>query len=138
MPEPAIDRVRCLVQSHADACLADLAASGCIPRPPESHRLTASGWSVLVIAMAAPVDAPDLTECDRACLTLLAGLSQPISGVLARRELEKRGIGIFGLATVKRSLARLKRLDLVCNSRHRKRGYYLPDNLPLFNRLIAG
>jgi len=34
-----------------------------------------------------------------------------------RRELERRRIGIFGEATVKRSLARLKHLGLICNSR---------------------
>jgi hypothetical protein len=41
-------------------------------------------------------------------------------------------MGPYGLATVKRALARLKRLGLICGSRRRPRGYWLPDAEPLF------
>jgi Fe2+ or Zn2+ uptake regulation protein len=81
--------------------------------------------------------APDLTECDRHCLTLLATQQRPISCYQLCKELESRGIGVWGIATVKRSLARLKRLGAVANSRKRPRGYYLPEKQSLFLRHLG-
>lgn len=94
---------------------------------------SANGWTVLVIACPAPVadSTPGLTQCDRDCLTLLAQAAEPLSGVCVRRELEKRGIGVWGLITVKRSLAKLRRLGLVSNARKGARGYFLPEAAPL-------
>jgi hypothetical protein len=81
-------------------------------------------------------DVPGLTECDRDCLAYLAAACEPLSAARVRRELEKKGIAIHAEITVKRSLARLKRLGLVANSRKTPRGYYLPENLPLFRHLF--
>jgi hypothetical protein len=79
---------------------------------------------------------PGLTECDRDCLAFLAAAREPLSAARVRRELEKKDIAIHAEITVKRSLARLKRLGLVCNRRKAPRGYYLPENLPLFRHLF--
>jgi hypothetical protein len=80
---------------------------------------------------------PELTQCDRDCLTLLAMQQCPISAYKMCKEIEHRGIGVWGIATVKRSLSRLKRRGLVANSRKRPRGYYLPEKRPLFHRHLA-
>ena len=45
--------------------------------------------------------------------------------VRIRHLLEKKDIGVWGEATVKRSLAKLRKLKLICNSSHRPRGYFL-------------
>src|SRR5262249_36785544 len=115
MPEP-IDRAHSLVGGYARQLLLDLQHAG-QPRA-ETALVSEGGWTVLVMSSPSPggQDVPDLTECDRDCLRLLAGLREPISAVRARKEMEARGIGIYGVATVKRSLARLHlRLKLVCN-----------------------
>jgi len=133
---PAEDRVRPLVSGHAEACLQGLRHSGQPPRP-EAVVRTGGGWTVLLVAFGTPPGeaAAGLTDCDRDCLALLAQARQPLSAVRVHRELEQRGIGIWGIATVNRPLARLKRMELVHNSRHSPRGYYLAENLPLFQQL---
>ena len=92
---------------------------------------------MLLVAFGTPPgeEVAGLTECDRDCLALLAQACEPLSAARVRRELEGRGIGIWGIATVKRSLARLKRIELIHNSRHSPRGYDLAENLPLFQQL---
>jgi hypothetical protein len=53
-------------------------------------------------------------------------------------DLEKRGLGVYAEITVKRSLAKRRRWQLVANRRRAPRGYYLPENLPLFRHLCRG
>src|SRR5262249_28127748 len=55
-------------------------------------------------------DVPDLIECDRDCLRLLGQLRQPMSAVRIRKGMEVRGIGIYGVATVKARLPTCSRL----------------------------
>jgi hypothetical protein len=101
-----IDRAGSLLRAYRDLLLDDLKRCGDVPRC-SAATASADGWSVLVIACPAPAadGAAGLTQCDRDCLTLLAQSPEPVSGVRVRRELEKRGIGVWGEATVKRSLA---------------------------------
>src|SRR5262245_5897938 len=49
----------------------------------------------------------------------LAQLDEPVSVARAHKEMERRGLAIWSLITVKRCLARLKRLGLVANSARR-------------------
>ena len=110
-------------------------ASGALP-----HALSllaqAHGWSALVIltpsALGEGIDG--LSQCDRDCLTLLAQATVPLSGVSVRKQLEKRGIGIWGIATVKRSLAKLRKMKLICNSKKGARGYSIPDVSPIVRK----
>ena len=51
--------------------------------------------------------------------------------------MERRGIAIYGEATVKRSLAKLKRQGLVRNSRKAPRGYSLPETFSLGAELAS-
>jgi hypothetical protein len=135
-----VDKVRVLVNAHAQACLADLTQAACAPRP-EVGAQSGGGWRLLLIATPAPAaaEAHELTECDRDCLVLLAQAPGSLSAVRVRRELERRKIGIHGLSTVKRSLAKLRlRLGLIGNSRRAPRGYYLPANSPLFRNASHG
>jgi hypothetical protein len=126
------DTLLALLMGHARACLAEVRQAG--ETRPEAVLHENAGWTILLTVFPTPTsnELPGLTECDRACLVLLAQAQEPLSGYRARKELERRQFGIFGLATVKRSLARLKRLGLICNSRRRPRGYALPSTLPLF------
>jgi hypothetical protein len=139
MPEQraGVDAVRSLVQGYAQECLGDLAQRGDVPRP-EAAVVEGGGWTVLVVAFPTPPGehVPGLTDCDRDCLALLAKVQEPLSAARVRRELEKRGTAIHAEITVKRSLARMKRRGLVGNSRRAPRGYYLPENLPLFRHLF--
>jgi hypothetical protein len=135
MPEQpsGVDRVRSLVLGHARALADDLTAAGAAPRP-EAAVEAGGGWTILVAALPTPAgeDVPELTNCDRDCLLLLTGAQEPLSAARVCRQLDKRGLAVWSLITVKRSLAKLKRLGLLGNRRRAPRGYYLPDNLPLF------
>ena len=49
--------------------------------------------------------------------------------------LEKRKLGPYSLATVKRALSRLhKEVKIIANQRTGTRGYFLPERLPLFRK----
>jgi hypothetical protein len=130
------DPVRAAVAAHAEACLAALRQTGSDPHPEAAVR-ERDGWTVLLVAFRTPPhgEVPGLSDCDRDCLTLLAGSREPLSAARVRKELEKRGVGVHGLITVKRSLSRLKRRGLVSNSRYRPRGYHLEDAQPLLDHL---
>jgi hypothetical protein len=78
-----------------------------------------------------------LTPCEADCLVLLAQVQRPLSGVRVHRELDRRNIGIYGLATVKRALAHLKRIQLISNSRTSPRGYYLPESRGLMRQIVS-
>jgi Fe2+ or Zn2+ uptake regulation protein len=75
-----------------------------------------------------------LTESARDCLALLSQAREPLSAARVRRDLERHGVGIYGIATVKRALIKLLQLGLVGNSRKSPRGYYLIGPGPLFRR----
>jgi hypothetical protein len=135
--QPGADLIRPLVWEQAQACLARLQQSGQGPCPEAALR-AGGGWTVLVIAFPSPdgQPCPGLTDCDRDCLALLGQVQEPLSGVRVHQQLEERG-DLHGLITVKRSLAKLKQLRLVSNSRTAPRGYYLPEKLPLFQHLLS-
>jgi hypothetical protein len=108
--------------------------------PHEAAVEAGGGWTVLVAALPTPAgeDVPGLTDCDRDCLLLLTGAQEPLSAARVCRDLEKRGLGVYAEITVKRALAKLKRWQLVANRKRAPRGYYLPENLPLFRHLCRG
>jgi hypothetical protein len=135
MDSNPIDRVRSLVAGHGHALMADLLKSNAAPRA-EAASLNESGWSVLVLAFPCrPAEGtPGLTQCDRDVITLLGQAPEPLPASRIRKDLEQVGIGVYGIATVKRSLARLLRLGIVANSKRTPRGYYLPETLPLVRR----
>jgi len=43
-------------------------------------------------------------------------------------------LAVEGIATVKRSLARLRRLTLISNARRGARGYFLPEARPIVKK----
>jgi hypothetical protein len=130
------DRLRLRVIIHAHQCLQDLQKLDMVPQP-EAVLCSGGGWTVLLVTYPTPAgaDPSGLSDCDRDCLCLLAQVSRPLSAARVRNELEKRG-RIWGIATVKRSLAGMKRLKLVCNSRRRPRGYWIEDCM-LIARTLA-
>jgi hypothetical protein len=136
MPDSPIDPVRSLVVGHGSACLLELEQSAAIPRA-EATLQQGTRWALLVLALPVPAGQgiPGLTECDRDCLALLARSNEPLSAARVRRELERGTGGVYAEITVKRSLTRLKRLGIVCNSRRRPRGYFLPEALPLLRHI---
>jgi hypothetical protein len=136
MSAPDAERVASLLSAHAQACLLALQRDGAAPRPAASVK-AAGGWVVLALAApSSPGDAaPQLSDCDVDCLALLAQCQEPMSAARLRRELERRGLAVWSVVTVKRSLARLRRLGVVGNSRRRPRGYWLAADLPLFRRV---
>ena len=131
------EHVREVTRAHAESCLAALQTTGEVAQA-EAVLRAAGGWSVLLIAFPTPKDEQAdvcLSGCEKACLALLGQFSEPIPGLRACAELERRGLGIYGEATVKRALARLKSLGLVANARKKRRGYFLPESSPLYRRL---
>jgi hypothetical protein len=136
MPEQprGVDRFTSLAEGHAEALLDDLIEAGVVPRQGVTAR-SRGDWTVVLLAMPTPAAGLlPLTECDVDCIKLLVGASEPLSGARACRELDRLGIGVHGESTVKRSLARLKRLGLARNSRRSPRGYSFADAGPLFRR----
>jgi hypothetical protein len=134
-----VERVRAALCQHLESCLTILQASVTVAQVEVELRV-ASNWSVLLIAFPTPKNQSDsvcLSDCEKACLALLGQLSEPISGLRACGELERRGLGIYGEATVKRALARLKNRGFIANARTKRRGYYLPEASPLHRHLIS-
>jgi hypothetical protein len=126
-----------IVNRHLQSCLGELLQAGL--SHPDAAVHTGGVWTVLFAVFPSAPEAdntPPLIECDRNCLTLLARMQRPLSGCRICKEIERQGLGIWGVVTVKRSLAKLKRLDLVCNSRRRPRGYFLPEQGSLFLRTL--
>jgi hypothetical protein len=109
--------------------------------PPRQHRirLQTAGCSITLSVSPVGAGAPSpvgQTECEEACLTLLAQLrGEPISGRRAVKEMERRGIGIFGEATVRRALRRLKQDGEICGCRQGRPGYFLPTALPIVKEI---
>jgi hypothetical protein len=136
----AEDRVRPVLTQHAHSCLVRLEKTNEKPRSEAALRAD-GGWTVLVIAYPTANGHDEsklaLTPCECDCLTLLAQVKRPLSGVRIHRELDRRNIGIYGLATVKRALAHLKRIQLVSNSRTSPRGYYLPESRGLMRQIAS-
>jgi hypothetical protein len=133
-PQPPADGVRSLVAGCAQALLTDLTRSGEGARTEVASR-AGGGGTVLALAFPSPSTerAADLTDCDRDCLKLLAGADRPLSAVKVHRELRKRHT-LWGETTVKRSLARMKRMKILYNSRVSPKGYFLPEALPIVRR----
>ncbi len=114
MPEPPPTHpVDALVAAHARACLADLLAASDVPQTVTAVQ-QGKGWAVLVVAVPATLgeSLPELTACDRDCLGLLAQAQEPLSAARVCRELDRRNLAIWAEITVKRSLAKLRRLGL--------------------------
>jgi hypothetical protein len=142
MQHPGQSEAECVreeISQHLRSCLTILREAGMVAQV-EAVLRVAGDWSVLLIAFPTPknqyVDVC-LSDCEKACLALLAQLSEPISGLRACGELERRGLGIFGEATIKRALARLKNRGLIANARTKRRGYYLPETSPLHRHLAS-
>ncbi|MFO0929420.1 MAG: hypothetical protein U0736_20725 [Gemmataceae bacterium] len=124
-PAP-IHPARSLAAAHAHAFLAELLARG---EPPavDTAACADGGQTVLVMRYPTPAGGqPALGPCDLDCLRLLAAGGR-LTAERLRDELEARRFGIHSIATVKRSLKRLRDLGLVCSSRHSPRGYHLAD-----------
>jgi len=133
------ETVRPVVSNHAQACLTGLQQTGERPRAEAALR-AGQVWGVLVIAFPTQEEGEGErppTQCEQDCLALLAQAGKPLSGVRVCRELDKRGLGVYGVATVKRALARLKRKGLISKSRTSPRGYFLPEALPLYQHLAS-
>src|SRR5262249_43272533 len=109
--------VQSLLDQHPPPLPADFLSSQAPPHPVVS---TVRPPNPTVIVAAFPPlpdhDAPDLTECDQAILTLLAGRIINVPARRIRNELETRGLYVCSLDTIKRSLRKLKALPLVVNS----------------------
>src|SRR5215831_3417101 len=90
--------VQSLVDKHARACLADFLHSPGNSRPVVAI-VRAPGATVVVAAFppSADHDVPDLTECDQAVLTLLAGKNIHFPAQRIRDELETKGLYICSL-----------------------------------------
>src|SRR5262245_47235378 len=128
-----VDKIRSLVEGYADACLCDLRDAADAPRQQVTVQ-GAGGWTVFLAVFPTPraADTLALTECERHCLALLARKRFPVPAARLRTELERFGADTtFGIATVKRALARLKAAGLVGNRKRGLRGYFLLDDLPL-------
>ena len=134
MDDRLIGRAAVLARAYAELLLADLILAEVEPGPHHSAQLSLGGWRVRVEASPAPPEelVPGLNECGRAVLALLWEAEGPLSAEKVRDKLEAQG-KVFGLITVKRALRLLHRgHDVVELSRHRPKGYYLPQRLPLF------
>jgi hypothetical protein len=98
----AEDRVRPVLIQHAHSCLASLQQTNEKPRSEAALRAD-GGWTVLVIAYPTANGEESnhtLTPCEADCLALLAQVERRLSGVRIHRELDRRNIGVYGLATV--------------------------------------
>jgi hypothetical protein len=135
-PLPQIDRAAllALLEDQARHALGRLLSSG----TPQAEAVVAAqgGWTLLVSLFPTPPLGPeadhDLTPCDRDCLRILSVADRPLPADRVRNELESRKLAIWGLVTVKRSLAKLKKLGVVFNSHKLPRGYYLAEKHTLF------
>jgi hypothetical protein len=79
--EESAERSQHIVNHHLRACLADLLQAGLVH--PDAAIHSAGGWTVLLSIFPSCREAdptPELTECDRHCLTLLARQQKPLSG----------------------------------------------------------
>jgi hypothetical protein len=136
--QPGVDRVQSVVHGAAQQALEGLIQSQAVPRS-EAVVLDSGDWTVLVcVCPTPPKTIPGLTLTDQAVLQVLArsrGAPLPASKLVG--ELGQGG-RIFAEITVKRSLARLKRLGLVENSRKGQRGYFLAGTVPPLFRPSRG
>jgi hypothetical protein len=125
------NRARCLVAGQAHSLLGDLLKASAESRC-EAASLSSDGWSVIAVAYSAGEGESNKvpSECDRDCLVLLARARRPLPAWFVREQLEEAHL-IYGIATVKRALARWHRLGLVDLSERPPRGYYLSERLPL-------
>src|SRR5262249_2963601 len=98
------DKVHSLAEGHARACLADAQRSGDVPGPGVAVQ-AASGWTVLVAVFPTPVKAtttpPDLSDCERDCITLLSASQKPLTAEKVCYELEAQGIAVYSEISVK-------------------------------------
>src|SRR5262245_26138334 len=133
MDDHHFDRPAVAVRACAEQLLAGLIAAGDDPRAVYAV-LSAGGWRVRVEVSPAPPEelVAGLNDCGRAVLALLWDAEGPLSAEKIRHQLEAKG-AVFGLITVQRALRELHRTHgTIEHSRHRPRGYYLPQRLPLF------
>jgi Fe2+ or Zn2+ uptake regulation protein len=134
---PGVDRLRSLVCGHAQVLLSDLLAARLTPRA-EVAFLVEAGWSACLLAFPTPAgeDSPELSACERACLSLLEERSKPMTAEAIWNELVLARGCSWSLSTIKRALASLMRMRHVANSSTAPRGYYLVERLPVL-RLAA-
>lgn len=129
-PAPT-DPARPLAAAHAHAFLAELLQRAV---PPAVDAVTCAEGGHTILVMRYPTSAggrsPGLSPCAVDCLRLLASRGERLTAERLRDELEARRIGIHSIATVKRSLKRLRELGLVRSSHCSPRGYHLADIAP--------
>jgi hypothetical protein len=136
VPSPPVpDRLSAILRAHVHALLAELADAGVVPQPDVASGRGADWRALLLVLPNSPGrPLPPLTGCDRDCLAVLGRAGEPLSAARVRRALRDGTLGVrrrWGLATVKRSLARLKADGWIRNARTGRRGYYL-ETCPLF------
>jgi hypothetical protein len=120
-----------LAESHLFAFARELEKRGTEPRR-QHVRLEAAGRIFSLTVAPVRCSEESETACEEAVRALLKHrLGEPISGRRARKALERNGFGVFGEATVRRTLRRLHRAGEICNSRKGKPGYFDPNALPL-------
>jgi hypothetical protein len=120
-----------LLEDQARQALEALLAAG---TPQTEAVVRAAGWTLLLSLFPTPPATGvrhQLTRCDRDCLRLLSAADRPLSAEGVRDALEDAG-PLWGLVTVKRSLAKLKKLGVVFNTHKLPRGYYLAEKHTLF------
>jgi hypothetical protein len=130
---PQLNKVRSVLGGYAQLCLDDLKRAGEGDPYPESALASAAGRLVLVVTLPAPdgnAIPPGLTRCELHCLGLLIEAPHELSAACIRRELERRRVEIYGIATVKRALLRMKDLRLLVPS---TKGYTPAFKMPLFD-----
>src|SRR4051794_23768897 len=126
------ERAPSCAERYARECVLELSRSA-EARRVEGSLQEADGLTVLGLVLPTPADSlpGGLSECAVDCLRLLAVVKEPLSAERIRKELDRRDIGVYSIATVKRHLARLRRLQIVSNYPKRPRGYYLPEAQPI-------
>jgi hypothetical protein len=134
-PPPEIDRAAllALLEGQARQVLDRLLSAGTAQT--EAVIAEAGGWTLLVSLFPTPAPASEgkhqLTRCDRDCLRLLSVADRPLTAEGVRDALED-DCSPWGLITVKRALAKLKKLGVVFSTRKPPRGYFLAERHTLF------
>jgi hypothetical protein len=140
-PEIDRDTLHTFLNTLAEHGLETLLHSGAVPSP-DAAVYARDNCAVLVAVFPLPGNAEGavgLTDCQRRCLSILTQAVEPLSAARVRLEMKRQAVAakrpssrFYGIVTVKNALKKLKDMGLVSNSRRSRRGFYLPERLPLF------
>ncbi len=122
-----------LLARHAHRAVADIISLGRRGGELSRQSYTASALGIAVNISIVTVSVPILTELEAAIVAVLAKAPCRLttSGVL--RALADSG-NHFSEPSVKRSLARLHKAHIICNSTRIPRGYWMPARFPEWDR----